>query len=147
VANRDAAVLTALSVPRVTARRTMERFGANPVVALLALTVLAMARFWVAVVSRAREYAADDGAVAVTGDPAALASALETLDAELGRRPASDLRQSAPSAFAIVPPPWEEHRFFDRTRRLVARRLLGTHPPTERRIERLRAVETENASA
>jgi heat shock protein HtpX len=40
---------------------------------------------------------------------------------------------------SIVPPPWEEHRFFDRTRRLLFRRLLGTHPPTERRIERLRA--------
>jgi heat shock protein HtpX len=40
---------------------------------------------------------------------------------------------------SIVPPPWEEHRFFDRTRRFLFRRLFGTHPPTERRIERLRA--------
>jgi heat shock protein HtpX len=138
VSNRDAAVLTALSVPRVAARRTFDRFGANPVVVLFAAAVAATGRLCVAVVARAREYAADDGAVAVTGDPAALASALETLDDELGRRPDADLRDSAAGAFAIVPPPWEEHPFFDRVRRLVARRLLGTHPPTDRRIERLR---------
>ena len=137
VANRDAAVLTALSVPRVGARRAFERYGFNPVVALLAGVASLVGRFCTAVVARAREYAADDGAVAITGDPAALASALATLDETVARRPPADLRAAA--AFSIVPPPWEEHRFFDRTRRLIYRGALGTHPETTDRIARLRA--------
>ncbi|ELZ20329.1 heat shock protein HtpX [Halosimplex carlsbadense 2-9-1] len=145
VANHDAAVLTALSFPRVNAERLFDRYGINPVVSLLAGFVALTGRFCTAVVARAREYVADDGAAAMTGDPAALASALETLDARLGRRPTEDLR-SAATAFGIVPPPWEEHRFFDRTRRLIFRRLLGTHPATEDRVERLRRAAAERES-
>jgi heat shock protein HtpX len=143
VANHDAAVLTALSFPRAAAHRAFYRYGLNPVVALLAGVAALTSRTCTAVVARAREYGADDGAVALTGDPAALASALEALDSTLGRRPATDLRESSAAAFSIVPPPWEEHPFFDRTRRLIYRGLLGTHPPTDARIERLRAVERE----
>ena len=140
VANYDAAVLTALSVPRVYARRLFGRYGVNPALALLTGLVTVTSRICTAVVARTREYAADDGSVAITGDPAALASALETLDTELQVRPAADLRGSAASAFAIVPPPWEERAAFDRARRLVARRLFGTHPPTRERVARLRAM-------
>jgi len=137
VANRDAAVLTALSFPRVSAHRAFDRYGVNPVMAAFAALVALTGRFCVAVVARAREYGADEGAVAITGDPGALASALATLDAEASRRPAADLRSAA--AFSIVPPPWEEHPFFDRTRRVIYRGLLGTHPSTDERVERLRA--------
>jgi Zn-dependent protease with chaperone function len=138
VANYDAAVLTALSFPRARAHRVFRRYGLNPVVTLFAGVVAGTSRGCAAVVARTREYVADDAAVAMTGDPAALATALETLDAELRHRPDRDLRESSAAAFSIVPPPWEEHRFFDRTRRLLFRGLLGTHPPTERRVERLR---------
>jgi len=137
VANRDAAVVTALSVPRATAEAVFYRYGANPIAALLAAVVAATSRLCVAIVSRAREDAADDAAVDATGDPAALVGALERLDDRRGP-PSEDFRAVA-APFSIVPPPWEEHRFFDRTRRFLFRRLLGTHPPTYRRIERLRA--------
>src|SRR6056297_156713 len=140
VANRDAAVLTALSAPSAVARLARSRYGYNPVVEPLAMLVGTVSRWYVALVSRGREYAADDGAVAITGDQAALASALESLDADLERRPSTDLRErDTATAFAIVPPPWEKHPFFDRTRRFIARRVFGTHPPTEKRIDRLRA--------
>jgi len=138
VANRDAAVVTALSAPRIAAERAFYRYGPNPLSVALVAVVSATARLCVAVVSRAREYVADDAAVAATGDPAALASALGRLDAAEGRRPTEDLRGTA-APFSVVPPAWEEHRFFDRARRVLARRVLGTHPPTDRRIERLRA--------
>ncbi|GAB3671530.1 M48 family metalloprotease [Halopiger thermotolerans] len=139
VINRDAAVMTFLAVPGANANAAIVRHVINPVVAIPAAVAYAVSRWCIAVVSSTREYAADDGAVAITGDPAALASALEKLDAELERRPSSDLRESrSTAAFSIVPPPWEEHRFFDRTRRFVNRRIFGTHPPTEKRIERLR---------
>jgi heat shock protein HtpX len=143
VVNYDAAVLTALSFPRARAHRVFRRYGFNPVVTLFAGFVAATSRVCTAVVARAREHAADDGATAITGDPAALAGALETLDAELRHRPDRDLRESPAAAFSIVPPPWEEHRFFDRTRRLIFRRLLGTHPATEKRVERLRRAAAE----
>ncbi|ELY59508.1 peptidase M48 Ste24p [Natronococcus amylolyticus DSM 10524] len=134
--------------------------------------------------SRAREYAADRGASRLTGNPAALASALETLDD--GSRPRRDARIHASATLGIVPQPlglenatedgeesWVERflspvslerigepTLFDRAvtavggwlrKRLVAptaaavRRLLGwrpsTHPPTEARVDRLRALE------
>lgn len=136
VANRDAAVLTLLSFPGSAARATLERQARNPFLALPVHAVIAASRLCTAVVARKREYAADDGAVAITGDPAGLASALETLDSDLAARANRDLRGAA-AAFSIVPPPWEERRFFDRPKRLVARRLLGMHPPTDRRIDRL----------
>ena len=145
VANRDAAVLTALSAPGAVANLARSRYGYNPVVEPLAMGVRLASRWYVALVSRGREYAADDGAVAITGDPAALASALETLDSDLESRPSTDLREGeTAAAFAIVPPPWEDHRFFDRTRRFVDRRLFGTHPATTKRLERLRGRVSEN---
>ena len=144
IVNRDAAVMTFLALPAVTATATVDRHVANPVLAIPAAVTYAVSRWCVALVSSYREYVADDGAVAITGDPAALASALETLDADLERRPATDLRDHRSTvAFSIVPPPWEEHRFFDRTRRVIARRIFGTHPDTGTRIDRLRTAVEE----
>ena len=76
------------------------------------------------VLSRYREYAADRGAVAITGKPYALASALATLHGE-STPPETDLRRVAGfNAFCIVP-----------TDSMVP---FATHPPTHRRIRRLR---------
>ncbi|WP_339104079.1 M48 family metallopeptidase [Haloterrigena salinisoli] len=147
VANRDAAVMSAMTVPASKAEEFFERYDGG-VLGLLVLALQGLSRWSVIVVARYREYVADDGAVAITGDPAGLASALETLDRSVGRRPATDLRQHrTAAAFSIVPPPREEHRFFDRTRRFVERRLFGTHPPTERRIERLRSTTSDSPAA
>jgi len=134
-----AAVVTVLSLPAAYAESMANRYDDHPLVVIPGAFVVTLSRWSVAVVSRYREYLADRGAVAITGDPAALASALETLDRDLERRPGTDLREHrSAAAFSIVPPPWEEHRFFDRTRRFVRRRLFGTHPRTTKRIEQLR---------
>ncbi|TMT87893.1 peptidase M48 [Haloterrigena sp. H1] len=141
VVNRDAAVMTFLALPAASATAAVDRHVANPVLAIPAAVTYAVSRWCVALVSSYREYVADDGAVAITGDPAALASALETLDADLERRPATDLRDHRSTmAFSIVPPPWEKHRFFDRARWIIARGIFGTHPDTETRIDRLRTA-------
>jgi Zn-dependent protease with chaperone function len=139
--NRDAAVLTALSFPRVAAWRVFREYTFNPLFAVLAVVAGLASRLCAAVVARGREYSADDGAVAITGDPAALASALSTLDDAVARQPTDDLRAGA--AFSVVPPAWEEHRFFDRTRRVISRGVFGTHPDTARRIDRLRERERD----
>ncbi|WP_121742416.1 M48 family metallopeptidase [Natronorubrum halophilum] len=148
VVNRDAAVMSIMSIPAAKAEAFAERYDGVGSLLVLALMLQGLSRWCVVVVARHREYVADDGAVAITGDPAALASALETLDRSVARRPVSDLRRHrTAAAFSIVPPPWEERGVLDRTRRFVSRRLFGTHPPTEKRIERLRPVSISSAVA
>lgn len=84
------------------------------VVALFVLTVLLRAY------SRRRELAADDTAVELTGDPAALASALSKIQrAAAAHGPLSSLYVHGDAEGTLT-------------------RLLATHPPMERRIERLR---------
>lgn len=142
IANRDAAVASVMAIPIATAERIERAQGGHA--GTIALLLRGFSRWWLRIVTRYREYAADDGAIAITGDPAALAGALEELDRSITRRPAADLRHhGSVAAFSIVPPPWEERRFFDGVYRFVDRRLFGTHPPTDRRIERLRAQTTE----
>jgi len=72
--------------------------------------------------SRTREYDADLEAAALTGDPSWLISALQLLDRETG-------------AF------WEDLMFPVPGRRTPQPSLLRTHPPTEDRITRLRALD------
>ncbi len=62
-------------------------------------------QFGVAVLSRGREWSADAGAAALTGSPAALASALETL-AERRAKPTTDLREweQSVATMDILPP-------------------------------------------
>ena len=69
--------------------------------------------------SRQREYDADRAAAELTGDPAGLASALAKLERRTGRF-------------------WEE--MFLPGRRIPEPSLLRTHPPTGKRIDRLRAL-------
>ncbi|SFC45153.1 heat shock protein HtpX [Halobiforma haloterrestris] len=65
--------------------------------ALLGVNAVALGLF-----SKTREYAADRGASRLTGDPAALASALEALE---GVRPERDARLHATATLGIVPQP------------------------------------------
>lgn len=86
-------------------------------------------QFGVAILSRGREWAADAGAVALTGSPAALASALSKLS-ETRQTPSTDLREWEQSvgALDILPPSNREH----------VTGPFQTHPPTEQRLTRLR---------
>lgn len=78
----------------------------------------------VALLSRSRELTADRTAAAVTGSPAALASALRSLDERIDGTPDTDLRElSSLSALSILP--------VDPTDTWG---LFATHPSTERRI-------------
>ena len=67
--------------------------------AMLGVNAIALGLF-----ARAREYAADRGACQLTGDPAALAGALERLE---DRRPTRDKRLHASATLGIVPVPFE----------------------------------------
>ena len=82
-------------------------------------------------ISRQREYAADKSGAIVTGDPEALASALEKLQRGVAVAPMQDTpAQQAVSALYIV------HPFAGQG----MSNLFSTHPPLEERIRRLRAM-------
>jgi heat shock protein HtpX len=92
------------------------------ILAPLAATVLQLA------ISRSREYGADASGAELSGDPDALADALEKL--ERGTKALPDDRHPATASLFIVNP-------------LSGRSLMqlfSTHPPTEERVRRLRSM-------
>jgi len=85
-------------------------------------------------ISRSREYAADETGAHITGNPYALASALQKLETYSRRMP----MQATPSTahLFIIPPALG----------MSLANLFSTHPPTAKRIERLtgRAAEFQS---
>jgi heat shock protein HtpX len=124
------------------------------VLAAAVVTITVSAVFWLAsnllfrVLSQYREYAADRGSAAITGNPLALASALDTIDTEMQSLPDQDLRDLDGGAealyiFSIDTPLFndEDDSFADE---LLSQELFpASHPPTADRIERLRALATD----
>ncbi len=110
------------------------RQGGGVVVAILvSLLVWIISYILMRALSRYREFAADRGAAAITGNPSALASALLTISGEVDKVPDNDLREEAEmNAFFIIP-----------IKSGIVGRLFSTHPATERRVEALRELERE----
>ncbi len=104
----------------------------NPLLSLAAMLIAPIAATLIQLgISRTREYAADATGAKVTGDPEALASALEKLHRGVELRPMQDSpAQEAVAALYIV------HPF----RSGGMGKLFSTHPPMEERIKRLRAM-------
>jgi heat shock protein HtpX len=98
---------------------------------LLFLVVGVVCRAITAIFSRARELEADAGAARLTGNPAALASALITLsDAPPDTIPLIDLRRAASLDVFHIVAIGKEYP------------LVRTHPPLKRRLRQLSAIET-----
>jgi len=101
--------------------------GGSPIAALLMLILAPFAAFLIQmVVSRSREYAADDTGAHITGNPYALASALRKLDAYSRRVP---LQATPSTAHLFIIQPLLGGMSFGN--------LFSTHPPIAKRIERL----------
>lgn len=81
-------------------------------------------------VSRSREYLADEGGARISGDPGALADALEKLDYVAARVPSATPAPATASLFIVNP--------FSGVGGVL--RLFSTHPSTEERVRRLRAM-------
>jgi heat shock protein HtpX len=100
---------------------------------VISLVVWAVSFVLIRTLSRYREFAADRGGALITGKPAALASALTSIDAEMSSTPTEDLREQAEmNAFFVIP---IDKGFIGR--------LASTHPDTERRVEKLRDLQRE----
>jgi heat shock protein HtpX len=132
VANRDGMVMTFVSGPAMLGSAMSNADNPRGKIAYLILYwpvhFVGLCLMWT--ISRYREYVADRGAVAITGAPEQLMSALLKI-AE--REPRGDLRGGAAvSALCIVPA--QRKRWLDFLRRFE---IFMDHPPLEKRLSRL----------
>ena len=147
IKNRDVAVMTIASFLSTIAfmivrwgwlfgggGRNRQGGGGGVIVAIVVSLVVWIVSFLlIRALSRYREFAADRGGATITGKPAALASALMTIDGRMDKVPREDLRsQNEMNAFFIIP-----------IKSGFVGKLFSTHPSTEARVERLRDLERE----
>jgi heat shock protein HtpX len=103
------------------------------VIFLVSLAVYIISFFLILALSRYREFSADRGAAIITGRPSALSAALVRISDQMKQVPTQDLRQAENlNAFFIVPASVKGS----------LKTLFATHPPLEKRIERLQALES-----
>jgi heat shock protein HtpX len=140
LAHRDATVMTVVGGPGAVLQSGGARLARRFIWPIQIGGVVAMAIGWVASIgsralSRYREFAADAGAVALTGHPAALASALMKVSDGMLTIPTSDLRTvAARDAFHLLPVAGDEGRGLHAA-------LTATHPSLRARIARLERME------
>ncbi|RRJ30775.1 M48 family metalloprotease [Halocatena pleomorpha] len=170
IKHRDVAVMTVASIPLIIARSIYEwadeqRKGDKDLIGVGVCYIVSgvfrmLGRLLIRSLSRYRELAADRGAVALTGAPVALVSAIAKLDRQLDDVPTEDLRagQVSIEAFSIIPidtPVDEPIRLGPNGDRIpehhkntcqfqkLTEPLFDTHPSMDRRLDQLREIETE----
>jgi heat shock protein HtpX len=143
VAHRDATVMTLVGGPGAVLLGGGATVAGRGVWPLQIGALVALAIGWVASVgtralSRYREFAADAGAVALTGHPAVLASALMKVSDGVLALPTRDLRVAAArDAFHLLPVAREGERSW------LPRALGATHPSLRARVARLERMEAQ----
>jgi heat shock protein HtpX len=147
VAHRDATVMTVIGGPGAVLLGGGVRILRGGGLWFVSVGgIVAIALGWVTsagtrALSRYREFAADAGAAALTGNPAALASALVKVSDGLGALPVTDLRVAAArDAFHLLPVGRE------RAGRMIPP-LPPTHPSLRARIARLERLEARLQSS
>jgi heat shock protein HtpX len=104
------------------------------VILLASFVVYIVSFFLMLALSRYREFAADRGSALITGRPSALSSALVKISGAMETVPKQDLREAERmNAFFIVPTSVKG----------AIQTLFATHPPMEKRIERLQQLESQ----
>ncbi len=104
----------------------------NPVVSIIVMILAPIAGMLIQMaISRTREFGADRGGAEISGDPDALASALGKIDAYARGIPMHTAEQHPETAQMMIMNPLSGGGL---------RGLFSTHPSTEERIARLRAM-------
>ena len=111
--------------------RSDDEEGGSSIVGMVLLAVLApiAALLIQMAISRSREYLADEGAARLTRKPWALAGALEKLELAAQQIPLASASQASAHMYIVNP-----------LAGVSFASLFSTHPPTEERIARLRAM-------
>src|SRR6516225_691398 len=118
--------------------------GGGAIVMLIMLAVgivvYAVSFLLIRLLSRYRELAADRAGALLTGQPSALASALQKVSGDIARIPQRDLREAAPlNAFYFAP------ALSGRQAGASLANLFSTHPSLERRLEQLSEISEQLA--
>ncbi|HTT53204.1 MAG TPA: zinc metalloprotease HtpX [Streptosporangiaceae bacterium] len=112
--------------------------GALPVifiVLLVGMVTYAISFLLIRLLSRYRELAADRSGALLTGQPSALASALQKVSGSMSRIPTKDLRSAEPlNAFYFVP------AFKAGGKEVSLNSIFSTHPSLERRLRQLAEI-------
>jgi heat shock protein HtpX len=112
--------------------------GALPILLIImavSIVVYAISFLLIRLLSRYRELAADRSGALLTGQPSALASALQKVSGEIARIPTKDLREAQPlNAFFFAP------ALSAQQAQSKIGELFSTHPPLEKRLAQLAKI-------
>jgi heat shock protein HtpX len=112
--------------------RDRNNAGGLAIVVIVAMLTWIISFLVIRAISRYREFAADRGSAQMTGKPVKLANALMKISGNMKRMPTKDLRQAEGlNAFFIIPAASGS----------TIVNLFSTHPPVEKRIEKLMEME------
>jgi heat shock protein HtpX len=112
--------------------RDRNNAGGLAIVVIVAMLTWLVSFLIIRAISRYREFAADRGSAQMTGKPAKLANALMKISGNMQRMPTKDLRQvEGLNAFFIIPAMSGS----------TIVNLFSTHPPVEKRIQKLMEME------
>jgi heat shock protein HtpX len=157
VAHKDVQVMTVASFLAIVAALLIriafygELFGGgrgrggnnqNAAIVMLALMVVSIVVYAVSfllirLLSRYRELAADRSGALLTGQPSALASALQKVTGDIAKIPSKDLRTAEPlNAFFFAPA-------MGLSSGASLSKIFSTHPTLERRLEELNKVQQQ----
>jgi heat shock protein HtpX len=146
VRSRDILVLTLASVFSTVAwylaqfgffggiqSRNRDNAGTTVIVIVVAIVTWIVSFLIIRAISRYREYAADRGGAAMTGNPDKLADALLKISGKMNNIPTKEIeRVQKLNAFFIIPA---------LSGNSIAN-LFSTHPPVEKRVAKLREMKT-----
>jgi len=105
------------------------------IIMAVSIVVYVISFLLIRLLSRYRELAADRSGALLTGQPSALASALQKVSGAIGRIPTKDLREAQPlNAFFFVP------ALSAREGQTKIANLFSTHPPLEKRLAQLAKI-------
>jgi heat shock protein HtpX len=104
------------------------------IVLVVSIVTYVLSQILILAISRYREFAADRGSALITGAPEYLMSALQKISSQMTLIPQRDLREvEAMNAFFIIPASVKS----------AGATLFMTHPPVEKRLERLSEIARE----
>jgi heat shock protein HtpX len=160
VAHKDVQVMTVASLLAIVAallvrfafyselfgggRRSNDQNGVPIILVIMVVSVVvyAISFLLIRLLSRYRELAADRSGALLTGQPSALASALQKVSGAMSRIPTQDLRAAEPlNAFYFAP----AMKLNGGGRSLSA--VFSTHPSLEKRLEQLEKIQRQLGQA